>query len=250
MIGIYKITNLVNNKVYVGQAIDLEKRLSEHRFSLLGNRHINKHLQNAWNKYGEENFKFEVIEVCSEDKLTEREQYWIDYYGGMNSNNNYNQREASSKGHLSEESKQKMSISQLGHLVKAETRQKMRNRMLGNNYGSKVMQEKWKSEEWRNKIIELHKNNTYMKGKHQTEEAKRKIGEASRNHKHTNEAKQKISQTHKGIPKSYEHKQKIAKARLGTKWINNGQIAKMVHNEELDFYLANGYVLGRLNKKQ
>ena len=89
MIGIYSITNLVNNKVYVGSSTNINHRFITHKSRLRNNIHCNKHLQNAWNKYGEENFKFEVIEECEEDKLTEREQYWIDFYGGMNCSNNY-----------------------------------------------------------------------------------------------------------------------------------------------------------------
>lgn len=82
MMGIYKITNLVNGKLYVGSATNLRKRIkSDHIRELRNNRHINKHLQNSWNKYGENNFEFEVIEeIQDKNKLIEREQYWIDQY--------------------------------------------------------------------------------------------------------------------------------------------------------------------------
>lgn len=81
MIGIYGIINLINDKKYIGSSINIRHRFITHKCYLRKNIHSNKHLQSAWNKYGEENFKFELIEECEEDKLIEREQYWIDYYG-------------------------------------------------------------------------------------------------------------------------------------------------------------------------
>jgi group I intron endonuclease len=59
--GIYTITNLLDGRYYVGSSLDLTKRLTSHKTKLKNNKHINKYLQNAWNKYGEANFKFEVI---------------------------------------------------------------------------------------------------------------------------------------------------------------------------------------------
>lgn len=81
-IGIYKITNLINNKFYIGSSSDLKKRLYEHRRELNLGVHANKHLQSAWNKYGEENFKFEVIEtiestLCTNKYLRDLETKYI-----------------------------------------------------------------------------------------------------------------------------------------------------------------------------
>jgi group I intron endonuclease len=59
--GIYTITNLLDGRYYVGSSLDLTKRLTSHKTKLKNNKHINKYLQNAWNKYGEANFKFEVV---------------------------------------------------------------------------------------------------------------------------------------------------------------------------------------------
>lgn len=60
--GIYKILNLKNGKAYYGSSLNLEKRLYEHERNLRLGQHENKHLQNAWNKYSEDNFIFEVVE--------------------------------------------------------------------------------------------------------------------------------------------------------------------------------------------
>lgn len=75
--GIYKITNTVNGKIYVGSSKVLEERWSRHVRELKQNIHHNIHLQRAWNKYGEENFSFDVLEVVESDLLV-KEQYWID----------------------------------------------------------------------------------------------------------------------------------------------------------------------------
>lgn len=76
--GIYQIKNLINQKRYVGSAVSLTSRKSVHFKSLRENRHYNIHLQRAWNKYGEEHFKFEILEVCSKRSLIEKEQYYLD----------------------------------------------------------------------------------------------------------------------------------------------------------------------------
>ena len=90
MIGIYKIENKVNGKVYIGQSIDIDTRWYNHRNELNGNRHCNEHLQNAWNKYGEHSFEFIIIEECTLDNIDEREIYWIDYYNSMDTGYGYN----------------------------------------------------------------------------------------------------------------------------------------------------------------
>lgn len=76
--GIYKITNIVNGKCYVGSAVNLHKRKMEHFIALRGTKHCNKKIQNSFNKHGEVNFVFSVIELCGKGDLIVREQFWID----------------------------------------------------------------------------------------------------------------------------------------------------------------------------
>jgi group I intron endonuclease len=67
--GIYKITNLNDNKVYIGSSINVTKRQYKHFWMLRNNKHDNLHLQNSFNKFGESSFLFEVIQFCGVNNL-------------------------------------------------------------------------------------------------------------------------------------------------------------------------------------
>lgn len=88
MIGIYKITNEINGKCYIGQSIDIDKRWKEHKTVYNHPRCSHYHIYKAFRKYGIENFSFIVIEECQQSLLNEREKYWIEYYDSFN--NGYN----------------------------------------------------------------------------------------------------------------------------------------------------------------
>lgn len=86
--GVYAIRNIVNGKVYIGSASNISKRWSRHRKDLRSNEHRNRHLQAAWNLYGEDSFEFIIIELT--DRLTEREQHWMDITGCCDRFRGYN----------------------------------------------------------------------------------------------------------------------------------------------------------------
>lgn len=75
MIGIYKITNKINGKSYIGQSIHIEQRWQEHQM-----KSQTSLIHRALEKYGVENFSFKVLEQCNQVDLDEREKYWIAYY--------------------------------------------------------------------------------------------------------------------------------------------------------------------------
>ena len=88
--GIYKITNLINGKSYIGQSIDIEGRWhnEKNRAFRPSYEHYDKTLFRAFRKYGLQNFQFEIIEECEELELDEKEKYYIalydTYYSGYN----------------------------------------------------------------------------------------------------------------------------------------------------------------------
>lgn len=76
--GIYTITNKINGKLYLGSSIDINKRWHKHKTELRKKRHKNQHLQNSWNKYGEHNFDFIIVEKCLEKNRFIIEQTYLD----------------------------------------------------------------------------------------------------------------------------------------------------------------------------
>lgn len=77
--GIYKIANILTNDLYIGSSVNISKRFHAHKSKLLSNKHENIHLQRAINKYGMDNFIFEIIEyVQNKNDLIPREQYYLD----------------------------------------------------------------------------------------------------------------------------------------------------------------------------
>lgn len=116
--GVYRIVNLINNYSYVGASQDVHKRLYEHKIFLNKNNHRNKHLQKDWNDCGEENFKFEILEVCSEKELDDLEIFYI--RNAKENNLSYNVLLGGRKNSwlglsLSEETKSKLSEANKGN---------------------------------------------------------------------------------------------------------------------------------------
>lgn len=136
--GIYQIWNTVNSKIYIGSSVYIKSRWCVHKSQLRNNKHPNKHLQAAWNKYGEEAFKFKTIMFCEPEQLLEHEQDWID---AMEPEYNIAPTAGSPLGiKHTEETKRKMS----------EVRK-----------GKKYRLGKKHSEETRRKLSEVHKGKGY-----------------------------------------------------------------------------------------
>jgi group I intron endonuclease len=87
--GVYQIKNLVNNKLYIGSTkVSFLKRMCHHAGRLNNSKHKNPHLQHAWNKYGESNFEFSILEICDKDECLLKEQNYLDLI--INQDNYYN----------------------------------------------------------------------------------------------------------------------------------------------------------------
>lgn len=115
--GIYGIKNKINGKIYIGSSGNIRLRWKSHRSSLKRQCGTNQYLQRAYNKYGFDAFEFLVVEFCDVSILTEKEQYWLDFYKSYEKHLGYN---------LS-----KIAESNRGYKHSKETKEKIRNLKLG-----------------------------------------------------------------------------------------------------------------------
>lgn len=128
--GIYHIKNIINNKIYIGSAADFYERWHSHNHYLNSGNHHNVHLQRAFEKYGRENFIFEIIEIVEDkSKLIEREQYYIDT---LKPEYNIRKDATSNLGiKFSIEHRAKLSAWQIGNKLSKETKYKISKTLSG-----------------------------------------------------------------------------------------------------------------------
>ncbi len=115
--GIYSITNVLNNKRYIGYSCNIERRFRKHKNDLRRSKHHSIHLQNSWNEYGESYFIFEVIEECDKEDLCSREDYWVRYFSSLSNDKGYNIRPTDPNiktGLIAEETRLKIIIAATG----------------------------------------------------------------------------------------------------------------------------------------
>lgn len=180
--GIYMIQNKVNNKIYIGQSVDIESRWGNHKKELKSNRHHNSHLQNSWNINGEDNFEFTIICECDENQLSTFEQYYIFELMSYDRIVGYNNEYGGKSGRPTKEARKKMSESSKGKTPSEETRKKLSEAGKGRIF----------SEETRKKISEAEK------GKTVSEESRKKMSEAHRGKTLPEETRKKLSEALKG----------------------------------------------------
>lgn len=222
--GIYMIQNKVNGKRYIGQSVDIEKRWREHKSELNRGYHINKHLQNSWNKYKEDNFEFTVIWECDESQLNTMEVDYITKLKTYDPKVGYNKTYGGEGGRHTEETKKKLSESLKGRTSpnKGKTFSEEHKRKISENNKGKTHSEETKRklsdinrgktipEETREKISE--NNSRYWEGKTRSEETRNKISESLKGRTLSEEAKMKMSESRKGHIVSEETRRKIGGA--------------------------------------
>lgn len=183
--GIYQIYNPINEKRYIGSSIDVARRLKEHRRNLIARRHHNQHLQNAWNKYGDL-LEFKPLEYCEPDLLLELEQQYIDYYNSADRRFGYNidaiANHASPGFHLSKETKEKISMANVGRKRTPEEIEKCRQAQIGipKPKQSETMKRKYANGEVTfPRYNEVSKEKQIEWSKHSSEAGKRRFSDYS-----------------------------------------------------------------------
>lgn len=159
--GIYKILNKITEKYYIGSAVNLKARWTQHKGKLRSNIHPNKFLQSSWNLHGEEAFEFVILEYCDKEKLPVIEQKWLDDTNCYDRNIGYNL--------------YKIAGSPLGSKWSEERKIEARERMTGFKHTEEAkakMKEaqKTRGDAWNNKI------SASKIGHSVSEETKNKIG--------------------------------------------------------------------------
>ena len=124
---------MITNKKYIGQSKNIARRWAVHRSALNNKSHVNRHLQSAWNKYGKLNFRFYVLEYCTEESLNRQEQYWIAYYNTKNEGYNLTDGGNGCVGMIcSEETKAKISKANKGKIRTDEQKLRIRESLINN----------------------------------------------------------------------------------------------------------------------
>lgn len=135
MMGVYKFTNVVTGKVYVGSSYNIARRYQDHFNGLLKNKSPLTRVQNSFNKHGFANFYFSILEIVDKsEELLKREQYWIDFYDSTHQDKGYNIRKIpnSNKGFKqSLETKERISKALIGRVCSEETKKKIGNSVRG-----------------------------------------------------------------------------------------------------------------------
>lgn len=208
--GIYRITCTSTGKFYIGSAINLCQRWQDHRKRLRRGNHVNKKLQNAWNKYSEQSFTFEVLElVLTPELLTTREQYWFDKLKPFGRKGFNIVRTAGSSLGLrhSPESRKKIKAARaIQPAFTPETREKMRTRMTGN---------------------------THLLGHKPSEETRRKMSRSQTGRTHSAETKEKMHRAALGHTVSAETRAKISAGHIGKPSHNRGKKLPLEVREQL-----------------
>lgn len=233
--GVYIISNNLNGHKYIGSSINFQTRKKTHLIELKANKHHSQYLQRAWNKYGEQNFTFEVLEICKIEYLIEREQHYIDT---INPEYNISRTAGSCLGcKHSEETKQKLSRIVTG--IKRPPRTLEHRRKLSEaNKGKPFTEERCQN---------ISTGNKGKKKRPRTEEYCRNIAKAHIGIPLSEEHKKSISESHKGKVLTEEHRNNISKALMGNKRTLGHSLSEE-HRQKISASLQKHYKDKRLNK--
>lgn len=191
MMGVYVIKNNLDGKVYIGSSVDVIKRFKRHKYDLNKKVHNNGYLQSAWNKYGEDNFSFNLLEqVNDKSKLRERETYYIKLYNCTDKLSGYNLLNDSNIG--------------LGVSASAGIRKKISDACKGElngNFGrrnSPEVRQKMRDARWGVGYVKKEPKKRPRKTPEQLAESRRLQSERMKNRVVSAETRRKLSEYRKG----------------------------------------------------
>jgi len=187
MKGIYKIECIVTGITYIGStSVSFTKRWRKHKQRLRHNYHENSYLQNAWNKYGKENFRFEVVERLNNNtrnEIKEREYFWLSKYFSKGRDYCFNLSDHTDGGNTVKDEKTRKKLSES---IKASYTPELRasRSKQGKSRGkesAKILKETMATDEWKKAHLEgvrkLAKNKNWLqKNKESKEHLKVKVG--------------------------------------------------------------------------
>jgi len=215
-IGIYKITNILNNKIYIGQSWNIPSRFNSHKLNSKKDETNKSIFYQDMNELGLENFSFEILRSIKNSPITQilldlLEKKFISEFNSNNIAYGYNLRNGGSRGLHSEESKKKISKSHIGRKASQATLAKLRKSHLGHKQSLETIQKRIESK----------------KGYRHSEETKKKISESNtgktyKTHSVSEETKAILRKKNLGRKLSDETKKKISNAHLGKKPWNKG----------------------------
>ena len=180
IIGVYKISNTLSGRYYIGYSTNIDRRFWSHRNKLKKNCHDNIFLQRSYNLDGEDKFKYDIIHIC--DREEEAKEIELQYLTNLSIRNVlYNLNYNNSGGDLMTHHPDKEKIIEKRRNSCKETLSKMTPEERSQKYGKigekNGMYGKTHTEEVIKKLSELNKGNAYCKGKKASEETKKKLSE-------------------------------------------------------------------------
>jgi len=219
--GVYQILNRINGKRYIGSTINIKRRWQGHLNRLRYGQHGNQHLQQAFDKHGENTFVFSVLEYTETQMLVEREQHYLNVYLPEY---NISPMAGSPLGvRHGAEVRRRMSKAHIGHPVSAETRHKISDALTGRSLSletcrklSEALTGRRLSKEHKQKIRDAwtaerrHRQSEALRGKPRSMEVRKKISASHKGKHPSEETRRKLSEAHRGKPLSEEHRAAIS----------------------------------------
>ena len=220
--GIYCIECLVNHNEYIGLGLSIEGRWNSHKHKLRKNKHVNKYLQRSWNKYGEDNFVFYIIEECDKNELRNREQYYIKERN-TKVPNGYNMTDGGDGG-----------LNPIQEVIEKiiENHADMsgdKNPFFGKKHSEDTIKKMSES-----KTGENHPNF----GKHRSDETKKNISESNMGHIVSDETRNKISLSKIGTIISDITKEKMVKSHLGKKFGKSSKYFGVFYSKSINRWVS------------